>query len=453
MRLEELWPQLRARWRTGAITWVAVVAAVLVVSLALPPRYEATATLLVDMNGPDPLASQGVYRPVGTLSTHMATQVDILKSEAAAIGAARIAGMDREPQWREKWSSQTGGKGSFESWLAARVLRGLDVRPSRDSNVMTVSYTSPDPERSAALANAFVRSYVEASLRMKIDPAKQFNVFFAERAKALRAELDGAKARLSEYEQKHGVLLGEDDVEAARLAELSTQLVALQDAVTEAANARKHAGAAPGDMREVRNDPEVAALTAEAVRLEGQLAELRTQFGERHHAIIAAQHSLSDVRKRLDAAMRRSVGSFEAPLKVTQARLAETQAAVERQRAVVLKRKAQRDAAAALLRDVESAQRGYDAVLSRASQTALESANTTQSTVSVLKTASPPLWSPLFLLLNTSVAALLGLLLGVWRALAAEGRDRRLRSVADVTDRLQQPLLLVLPNGRKALPA
>lgn len=445
MRLDELFLVLRARWRTVAVTCAALVAAALAISLALPPRYEATATVLVDMNGPDPLAAQGVFRPAGSLSTHMATQVDIMKSEEVAIGALRIVGLDRDAKWREKWQRKTGGNGSYESWLAARLLRGLDVRPSRDSNVMTVGYTSDDADLSAALANAFVRAYVEESLRMKVGPAKQFNGFFAERAKALREQLDAAKARLSAYESKNGVLVGEDDGESARLAELTTQLVALQDAVAEAANARKQASAAPGDMREVRNDPEVAALTAEAVRLEGQLADLRTQFGEQHHAVIAVRQSLADVKKRLEAAMRRAVGSFEASVKVNQARLAETQAAVERQRAIVQKRKAQRDAAAALLRDVENAQRAYDAVLSRASQTALESANTTQTSVAVLKTATPPLWSPFFLLLNVSVAAVLGLLLGVWRALAVEGRDRRVRSNADITERLQQPLLLSLP--------
>jgi chain length determinant protein EpsF len=448
MRLDELLLILRARWRTVAFTWLAIVAAALLVSALLPPRYEATATLLIDMSGADPLAAQGGYRPVGSLSTQMATQVDILKSEEVALGALRIAGVDRDPQWREQWLSRTGGQGSFDSWLASRILRGLDVRPSRDSNVMTLAYPSKDPELSAALANAFVRSYLEASMRIRIDPAKQFNGFFAERSKAVREQLDAAKARLSEYEKKNGVLLGTDDIEVARLSELTSQLVALQDAVTEAANAQKQAAAAPGEMRDVRNDPEVAALTAEAVRIEGQLAELRTQFGESHHAIVTAKRSLADVNRRLEAAMRRAAGSFDATVKVNRARLAEAQAAVERQRAIVARRKAQRDAAAALMRDVENAQRAYDAVLARASQTALESANTTQTSVSVLKTATPPPWSPLFLLLNTGVAALLGLVVGAWRAIAAEGRDRRVRSIADITERLQQPLMLILPRAQ-----
>lgn len=151
--------------------------------------------------------------------------------------------------------------------------------------------------------------------------------------------------------------------------------------------------------------------------------------------------------------MRRAAGSFGTTVKVNQARLAEAEAAVERQRAIVARRKAQRDAAGTLQRDVENAQRAYDAVLSRASQTSLESSNTTQTSVSVLKTATAPLWSPFFLALNVSVAALLGLLLGAWRALAAEGGDRRVRTIADITDRLQQPLMLVLPDASKASPA
>jgi uncharacterized protein involved in exopolysaccharide biosynthesis len=201
-------------------------------------------------------------------------------------------------------------------------------------------------------------------------------------------------------------------------------------------------------MREVRNDPEVAVLTGELVRQQGQLADLKSEFGEQHHAVIQARQSITDVRRRLDAAMRHAAESLRVPLRVVEARLAEVRAAIDRQRALVLQRKWRRDAATALLRDVENAQKAYGAVLTRASQTALEGANTTQTTISVLKSATPPLWSPSALLRNLIVAMLLGLLLGIARALLAESRDRRLRTVEDVTRRLQQPLLLALPNGQ-----
>jgi polysaccharide biosynthesis transport protein len=200
-------------------------------------------------------------------------------------------------------------------------------------------------------------------------------------------------------------------------------------------------------MREVRTDPEVAALTAELVRQEGRLVDLKSEFGEQHHAVIQTRQSLADLKRRLEAATRRAAQTFEPSVRISQARLAEVQAAVKRQRAIVQQRKSQRDAAAALIRDVENAQKAYDAVLERTSHTALEGANTTQPNVSIVKSATSPSEPWPLLRLNLSVALVLGLLLGIAQAVFAENRDRRLRTVEDVTRWLQQPLLLALPDG------
>ena len=448
MPLEHLLPTLKARWLTLALTWAAVVAVVAAISLALPPRYEATATVAVEMAGADPIGGQAVFKPAGAVSTHIATQLDILKSEEVALGALRSLKLDEQPQWRDKWQEATGGRGSFEAWLAAELLRQLDVQPSRDSNVLKLSYRARDPGEAAAVANAFVRSYIDTTLQMQIGPARSFNAFFGERAKALRDALEQARARLTAYEREHGITVSEEqDAETARLTQMNAQLVALQDAAAEATNRRRQASATPEQMREVLGDPEVSALTSGLAGQQAKLAQLRSEFGEKHPAVVQAQQSIGDYRRRLDAAMKRAAATLDAPLKVNQARVAELQAAIERQRAVVLKRKAQRDAATALVRDVANAQRAYDAVLQRASQTGLEAANTTQTNISVLKSATPPHAPAAVLLVNLIVAVLLGLLLGVARALAAEARDRRLRTTADVTHRLKQPLLLSLPDG------
>jgi uncharacterized protein involved in exopolysaccharide biosynthesis len=183
------------------------------------------------------------------------------------------------------------------------------------------------------------------------------------------------------------------------------------------------------------------------VRQQGNLADLKSEFGDQHHAVIQARQSIKDTQRRLNSAMQRAAVGLGGPLRVSEGRLAEVRAAIARQREVVLRRKSQRDAAAALLRDVDNAEKAYGAVLARASQTALESANTTQTSVSVLKSATPPLWSPAFLVRNAVIAAFLGLLLGIARVLLAERRDRRLRTLEDVTVGLRQPLLLALPDG------
>ena len=262
MPLEHLLPTLKARWLTLALTWAAVVAVVAAISLALPPRYEATATVAVEMAGADPIGGQAVFKPAGAVSTHIATQLDILKSEEVALGALRSLKLDEQPQWRDKWQEATGGRGSFEAWLAAELLRQLDVQPSRDSNVLKLSYRARDPGEAAAVANAFVRSYIDTTLQMQIGPARSFNAFFGERAKALRDALEQARARLTAYEREHGITVSEEqDAETARLTQMNAQLVALQDAAAEATNRRRQASATLDAPLKV-NQARVAELQA-----------------------------------------------------------------------------------------------------------------------------------------------------------------------------------------------
>jgi succinoglycan biosynthesis transport protein ExoP len=435
-------PTLRARWRLALSIWLAMVAALIAISLVLPPRYEASATLVLDIGNVDPVRGQEVFKPAGSVSTYQATQIDVLKSEEVARGALRSLGVTKQQEWIDKWRQLSGGQGDFEAWLSGELLRKLAIVPSRDSNALTLSYTSQDREFSAALVNAIVKSYMDTTLQMRAVPARQFNAFFEERAKPLRQALEQAKSRLSDYEHSQ-----DEDIESRRLAELTTQLVALQDEATGASDRQKQAAKGADRMREVRNDPEVMALMAELAQEEGGLAKLKTEFGERHPTVVQAQRAIAELRGRLSASMGRAATTFAVPVKANEARLAEVRSAIERQRAIVLKRRSQRNAAAVLLRDVDNAQKAYDAVLQRASQTSLEAASTTQTNVSVVKWATPPAFASSMLLVNLIVATLLGPLLAIATALLQESRDRRLRTFEDVTRLLKQPLLLALPDG------
>ena len=95
-------------------------------------------------------------------------------------------------------------------------------------------------------------------------------------------------------------------------------------------------------------------------------------------------------------------------------------------------------------KDVENAQRAYDMVGQRLSQTSLES-QTQQTNVSVLTAAEPPVkHSSPKLLLNTALAIFLGALLGVATALVLELNNRRIRSAEDLAEALGVPVLAVL---------
>src|SRR5690242_7757991 len=127
MTLTQMLIVLRARWLSALFVLGTVVAAVVVVSLLLPKRYTATASAVLDVKSPDPIA--GMVLPGMTVSGYMATQVDVLRSERVAVRALQSLGMFDDAAQRANWQRATGGQGDFRAWLADAVLADLEVKP------------------------------------------------------------------------------------------------------------------------------------------------------------------------------------------------------------------------------------------------------------------------------------------------------------------------------------
>jgi polysaccharide biosynthesis transport protein len=446
---------LRARWLVFVLVLVLTVLTTAGISLYVAKQYTASASVVIDVK-PDPLsltAFGGMASPA-----FMATQVDVLLSERVAKRVVRNLKLTELPNIREQWQAETGGRGSIEQWLATTFSSQLDVRPSRESNVIVVAYTAPDPQFAAALANAFVQAYLDTSLELRVEPARQYTGFFESRTKEARDNLEKAQAALSAFQNENGIVATDErlDVETARLAELSSQLVALQALSADSGSRQSQlAGAGADKLQEVFANPVVAGLKSDISRLEGRLKELNARLGDKHPSVLEARANVDELRVRMDAEIKRVGGGVQVTATINRQREAQVRAELEAQRAKLLKFKTVRDDGAVLVRDVENAQRTYDALVVRLNQTSLES-QTTQSNVNLLTQAVPPIEhaSPR-LGVNLLLAVVLGALLGVGIALALEMLDRRVRGDWDLEQVLGLPVLGVIPaatgNGKARL--
>jgi len=451
MNLSQFLSVVRARWWVALLVFLLTVAVAVGVSLVLPKQYTATATLVVDQLRPDPVA--GAAYTGNPSPAFMATQIDVLKSDRVAQQVVINLHLMDDPGVKEAWAKATNGAGSAETWLVERLQMALDVKPSRESNIVSVTYKAATAEKAATYANAFMQAYLDVSLKLKVDPAKQYSNFFDSRAKELRANVERAQSKLSAYQRGKGVIIASDgqiDVESSRLNELSTQLGALQAVNAGAGTREVHATSA----QEVTNSPIVASLRADLTRAEARLQELTSRLGDNHPQVIEARATINSLRGRLDAEMRRVSGAVGVVSSINRQREVELRAALEAQRARVLKLRTAREEGAVLVRDLENAQRAYDAVLTRLNQSSLES-QTTQSNAYVLAEAVPPNdpSSPK-ITRNALLAAILGLLLGVGAAMLLEYADRRVRTVDEVSELLGLPVFGVLPKpgGMGGLP-
>ena len=437
---------LRARWWVVVLVLGLTVATTVVVSLLLPKQYTATASVVVDFK-PDPI-SAAVFGGMPSPAV-MATQVDIIGSERVALRVARSLRLTENPQIRQQWQDETGGEGTVEQWLTTLFAKSLDIQPSRESSVIRVAYQAPDPRFAAGMANAFVQAYIDTALELRVNPARQYTGFFDTQVKELRDALEAAQTKLSTFQKANGIIATDErlDVENARLNELSSQLVALQALAAESRSRQAQAGGDRADRtQEVLNNPVVNQIKTQIAGVEADLKQLNSRFGDRHPQVIESKARLAELQSNLQTEIQRVAGGASVTATINNQREAQVRAALDAQRDKVLRMKAVRDEGQLLLRDVENAQRTFEAVQSRLAQTTLES-QTTQSNVNVLTQASPPLEpSSPNIVLNTALAIFLGGLLAVGTALLLELMDRRVRGLDDILTSLELPVIGVLPK-------
>lgn len=445
MTLHQFILLLQARWRIALFIPLVAILAALAVSLMLPKKYTAQTAVLVDVRSPDPVAGVAVSGIVAP--SYMATQVDIIAGDRVAQRVVKALRMDESPVAKEQWMSATQGRGALESWLAESLQKNLDVRPSRESNVINITFTGNTAESTAEIANAFAQAYLDVNLALKTEPARLYAVWFEEQTKASRVKLEDAQARLSSFQQKAGIVSSDErtDYETAKLGELSSQLTAVQGETTDSQSKR----AGRGDtVAEVMQSPLINGLKSDVARLESKVQEMSVNLGANHPMRQSAESELASLKGRLASETARISASIETTYRVGKDRERELQGAVGAQKARVLALNKERDELNVYRRDVEAAQRAYENVSQSASQTRLQSLTNQTNAVRLNSAVAPLFPSSPKLLINLLIAAFAGTLLGVACALLIELSNRRVRSAEDLIQMLDLPVLASISSSR-----
>jgi succinoglycan biosynthesis transport protein ExoP len=439
MTLQQFLLILRARYKVALLALLLTVATTAVVNFLLPKQYTAVTTVLLDVKSPDQVTGlmlQGLMTP-----GYMATQVDIINSDRTAKAVVKLLHMDESATIREQWQQATKGNGQLIDWLASLLQKNLDVKPSRESNVINVNYTGIDPDFAATVANAFAQAYINVNLDLRVAPARQYATFFDEQTKAARDRLEIAQKALSDYQQKNGITAADDrlDFEVAKLNETSSQLTGIQGQTTDSQSKRQNAKA--DTVAEVMQSPLVNGLKSDIARLEAKLIESSVNLGKNHPQTQRTEAELAALKVQLNAETSKITSSIETTYEVGKRREQQLQSALGVQKARVLLLNKQRDELNVLRRDIESAQRTFELLSQRASQSSVES-QTNQTNIAVLNPASAPTSSSKpRVFLNLLISVFLGTLLGVGLALTLELANRHVRSAQDLLEALDLPVL------------
>lgn len=223
LALLDVWRSIvKRKWPIlGLAAALAVVAGA--VSLAMTPVYRSTATVLVEQGKAKVLSIEDVYAGAAQTKEHYQTQVEILKSREVAQRAVSRLKLWNHPELDPRKGEESitarlkamvGFKAVENEWTEARlaeattrtVLAATTVEPVRLSQLVKVSYESPDKALAQRMANELAAAYIEADRVSKYQLTENVNAWLGTRAKELRDKLETSEKALQEYREKAGLV-------------------------------------------------------------------------------------------------------------------------------------------------------------------------------------------------------------------------------------------------------
>lgn len=439
---------VRYRWRVVAAAVVlALLTALLYLALA-SKTYTATATLLVDQQQQEPVASKD-----GSSQTVIPTQADLIQSPNVAHDAAVLAGLDRDSQYLADWRSATSGRVPYDQWLQRQLLANVVVTPGKGSDVLQISTTGRGPMEAARLANGFAQATVNRYYRLRTDPAKAYAKWLKGRLAKARDQMMKSQATLTGFIRETGLAQGDD---------LSSQGQQAASIASSLASAQAHAAAASQSsfsqeqgLGEAERVATVQSLRQNIDSKTTELAKLQETFGPNYPDVKRAKAELASLQSNLQSELSNAWSTFtKARDAQAAADRAAADAAEQQLRSLADQQQAKLQAMGqnaaqytTLKNDYLAAQRNYNDLDQKLATMQLQSA-VPQTEMQVLDTASPFLvsMSPSGSKVLT-FSILIGLILGSLLAILLEFVDRRVRTWAAV-----ERLVGVQVIGKVALP-
>lgn len=455
------WPVL------GLATALAALGAA--VAFSMTPVYRSTATVLIEPGKPKFLSMEDMLGGAMQTKEHYQTQVEILKSREVALRTVSTMKLWTTPELdprisaasaTAKLKSMLGQAGAPVEWtdetLADAVIKpfmeSVTVEPVRLSQLVKVSYDSPNPALAARVANDIASNYIDSDRDAKFKLAQGLNGWLEKRATTLRENLLESEKALQAYREEKGLinlsgsaqgLAGMQIGEVSqRLAEARARRMQLEGTYNMVANT---SNSDYSNVPSVANNPTVQEALRQEAAAQKLVAELSENLGPNHIKMQEAQSSLASAQRYLAQQRRSAARSMVQEYNLARQAEKSLETALTSATGGVQDVNRKEFQLQVLEREVSSNKQLYDLFMSRAKE--MDAGSDLQAAVA--RIVDPAVVTTIPVRPNKGqiilVAFVLGLMIGAMGAVLLERMDNTIKGSESAELKLQQPVLAVLP--------
>ena len=423
-----------------------------IVSLLIPPTYEAETTLRIKQSkGLDNSLLQDL--PIGANNNKelMSTYAEIIRSRTVVQAVI------------EKTQADKPIVPTYE-----QMITRITTLPVKESELLKIKITAKSPEEAQLVANTLVDKFNERMTLLVRSEQSTVRQFIGERMQESKKELEKAETVLQKYKTDEKIAAPTEETKAivdslSMINKLSAEnTVALAAAQAKAGSADTQLGKEKPGF--VADSPLIQQYKSKLAELEVQLVTLSQKYTDKHPEVIATRAAVEETKAKLSTEATRVVNA-ESPsanpvhLALLQGKIqaeAEIAAGSAQQVAIgsviaesekaLSNLPAKQQGLARVMRDAMVAQEIY-VMLAKRHEEARISEVMQPTDVQVIDAAVAPS-APMSpnKTFNVMIAGILGLFIGIGLAFILEYMNKTVKTVEDVTKYLDLPVLGIIPD-------
>lgn len=401
-----------------------------VVTLVVRDRYEATAKVFVD--------TQTVLKP---LMSGLAFQPDV-DQQVRMLARTLISRPNVEQLIRSPRAGLSNLSEADRDKAIDRLTKEIKVAPSGDANLFSITYRDINPQRAQVIVGDLVSLFVSAGVTDKQRDSEQARRFLDEQIKSYESKLTDSENRLKEFKLRNFGLTGTSNQDYfARMSSATEEVnrlrVELQAAERSRDALRRELSTEDPTISPDAMVPGMTSAVPEAEsRLDAQrriLDDLLRRYTDQHPDVVAARRTIAQLeqQRRLELEGRKASGRGPAPTSPVFQRirvaLAEAEAKVASLRGQLGAQQAQLDQARAMAgkmpqveaelaqlnRDYDVVRKNYEQLVARRESASLGEKIDLTTKVAEFRVVEPPRVSPTPAKPSRMMVAAFGVLLAI----------------------------------------
>lgn len=478
-------------WHTVWQRKWSIITLVLVVSMiaslwanSLIPVYQAETTLLIQRDTPKAVSFDQGYG--GYDYEFLETQFALLKSRSLAERVVRNLDLTNDPHFDPRQQppaepplidirgllsnfdfnkvvpatlpvdleaeAAATEESIFESATSA-VMGATSVEPVENTQLVAIRVSMRDPRMAAIIANAVATGFIEGQMEASMDMSATATTWMNTRLSELGAKLKESEGRLQAYREKENLVdvNGVGTISAAELSSTSDRMIDARSQRAEAESQYRQVQGMKGNWERlasvpaVLGNPLIQTFKGDEARARARVEELSRRYGPKHPSMQAARSELNAASASLRSQVEQVVAGIERNYQLAVANEGSLQASVNANKSQIQEISRKEFKLRELQREVDANRTLYDTFMNRLKETSA-TADLQTSNARVVDRAITPA-GPISLQKSRIVliAAVLAGMLGIGLTLLLDLLNNTFKSTDDVENRLNLPVLGILP--------